>query len=107
MTPGRVGAATGAAPPSQGTDEKRLRRAAAEMEGVFFGEMMKALRETVPKDGVIDGGSAESVFTEMLDAHMATVAAVRQGRGLGEALFRQLSRLLPTEAPAAPGEGET
>lgn len=106
MTPGPVGAANGATPP-QGGDEQRLRRAAAEMEGVFLGELMKALRETVPKGGVIDGGSAESIFTEMMDAHLASVAAVRQGKGLGEALFRQLSTLLPATGPAPGGEGET
>lgn len=106
MTPGAIGA-TKAATPAPANDEQRLRRAAAEMEGVFLGELLKALRETVPEGGVIDGGSAESVFTEMLDAHLATVAAVRQGRGLGDALFRQLSRLLPAETQAAPVEGET
>ena len=62
---------------------------------------------TWAQGGVIDGGSAESVFTEMMDAHLASVAAVRQGKGLGEALFRQLSTLLPATGPAAGAEGET
>jgi flagellar protein FlgJ len=90
-----------------GNDEQRLRKAAAQMEGVFLGELLKALRETVPEGGVIDGGSAESIFTEMMDAHLAEVTAARQSLGLGDALFRQLRTLLSNGGSAEAVGGES
>ncbi|MGH7507080.1 MAG: rod-binding protein, partial [Longimicrobiales bacterium] len=71
-------------------EEKRLRQACAQMEGVFLAQLMKAMRETVPHDGVVDGGSGEDMFTAMMDEHVSGVASARQDRGLGAALFRQL-----------------
>jgi flagellar protein FlgJ len=102
-----------AAPATLSPDEMRLRRACAQMEGVFLTQLMKAMRETVPQDGAIDGGSGEDMFTAMLDEHVSDSAAARQERGLGAALFRQLrdAFLTPGEAlsdgaaPAAPPAG--
>jgi flagellar protein FlgJ len=105
VKPGAIGMTGPAAPP--GSDEARLRKAAAQMEGVFLGQLLKALRETVPEGGVIDGGSAESVFTEMMDAHLAEVTAARQSLGLGDALFRQLRTLLPGGGSAQAEGGES
>lgn len=92
---------TGNAPAVNPVDDAaRLRKAAAEAEGVFMQQLFKAMRETVPGDGLFDGGSGEAMFTEMLDAHVAEAAAARQKNGLGEALYRQLSRAL-VQAPEA------
>lgn len=91
----------GNAPALNPMDEAaRLRKAAAEVEGVFMQQLFKAMRETVPADGLFDGGSGEAMFTEMLDAHVADAAAARQKNGLGEALYRQLSKAL-AQAPEA------
>jgi flagellar protein FlgJ len=86
---------TGRPSVSGGTDEAaRLRKAAAEVEGVFMQQMFKAMRETVPAGGMFDGGSGEEIFTGMLDEHIADVAASRQQNGLGDALYRQLATRL-------------
>lgn len=81
---------TQASPAALSPDEARLRRACAQMEGVFLSQLMKAMRETIPQDGIINGGSGEDMFTAMLDEHVSDTAAARQERGLGAALFRQL-----------------
>lgn len=81
---------TQASPAALSPDEARLRRACAQMEGVFLSQLMKAMRETIPQDGIINGGSGEDMFTAMLDEHVSDAAAARQERGLGAALFRQL-----------------
>jgi Rod binding domain-containing protein len=83
------------------------------MEGVFLAQLMKAMRETIPQDGVMNGGSGEDMFTAMMDEHVSDTASARQERGLGAALFRQLreafmlsgsgatsSEPAPTDAPA-------
>jgi len=82
---------TGPGPAGAVADEAaRLRKAAAEVEGVFMQQLFKAMRATVPAGGLFDGGTGEDMFTGMLDEHVANVAAARQKHGLGEALYRQL-----------------
>lgn len=85
----RVGAAGG--PAADGGTE-RLRAASRRLEGVFVQQLFKAMRETVPGGGIVDGGAGEETFTGLLDEHVAGEAAERGAMG-GEALFRQLQGL--------------
>lgn len=64
----------------------RLEASASLLEASFHAEMFKAMRATVPEDGLTSGGQGEAVFSSLLDQHMAEVSAVRNGGGLGEAL---------------------
>jgi flagellar protein FlgJ len=89
--------ASGAAGAAGGERERQLREAAAALEGVFMGELLKAMRETVPEDGAIASGAGEAIFTGLLDEHVAALAAARQSHGIGAALFRQLEPLLQTD----------
>jgi peptidoglycan hydrolase FlgJ len=83
-----------AAAAAAGTDaagaDARLRRACAELEGVFMEQLMKVMRETVPKDGVVNGGAGEELFTGLLDAHLSAASAERADRGLGALLYARL-----------------
>lgn len=54
-------------------------------------ELLKAMRETVPKEGVLEGGQGEDIFSSMFDEHIADVAARRSGGALANALVRQLA----------------
>ncbi|HEX7241885.1 MAG TPA: rod-binding protein [Longimicrobiaceae bacterium] len=77
-------------------EAERLRRSARQLEGVFAEQLLKAMRETVPRDGAVDGGTGEEMFTGMLDQSLAEALPGKWGeRGLGEALFRQLRSALP------------
>jgi peptidoglycan hydrolase FlgJ len=98
-------AAAGVSPVTDDAEKARLRKAAAGMEAVFLEQLLKAMRETVPQDGALDSSAGEEMFTGMLDTHLSGVAAARQNRGLGEALYRQLARML--EVSRTPGTGET
>ncbi len=73
-------------------DEARLRAATDGLESTFYQELFKAMRESVPKSGLLDGGSGEASFTTMLDEHLAEVEATRTQRGLGQALYRWLTQ---------------
>ena len=77
-----------ATPSSDGAE--RLRATARQLEGVFVEQMFKAMRETVPEDGAISGGSGEAMFTGMLDQSLAEEVPTRWSNGLAEALYRQL-----------------
>ena len=84
------------ASPKAGLDGERakLRKAAHQLEGVFLGHLFQAMRDSVPAG---EGGAGQEMFTSMLDDELATRAADQLHRGLGEALYRQLSRRLPPE----------
>jgi Rod binding domain-containing protein len=71
----------------------KLRKAAHQLEGVFLAQLFQAMRATVPQaEGETSEGQA--MFTSMLDDEFASRAADQLHRGLGEALYRQLSRRL-------------
>jgi len=72
--------------------EARLKAAASLFEGVFYQEMFKAMRETVPEGGAASGGPGEDIFTGLLDQHVAEAAAAQNRRGIGGALYRYLTR---------------
>jgi flagellar protein FlgJ len=103
MTAPIGGAAPGAAAP--GTEAERLRKVARDLEGVFVEQMFKAMRETVPEGGVVDGGSGEAMFTGLLDQRLSAEAPARWEHGLAEVLYRQLAGRLPAAPPAAPPAG--
>lgn len=75
-------------------EEARLRAATRLLEGTFYQELFKAMRETVPEGGALDGGSGEEMFTSMLDQHVSDAAALRSQRGIGQALYRHFTRSL-------------
>ncbi len=87
-----------------GADPKAAVRAAAgQFESLFMRQMLKAMRDAVPKSGMWDG-PAQSTYTDMLDQQMTQTLSGRPG-GLAEVIARQLSRQIGGPAPAAPGSG--
>ena len=71
-------------------DDERLRNVVRSLEGVFVEQLFKAMRETVPRDGVMSGGSGEEMFSGMLDQHLASAVPTQLQSGLGESLLAQL-----------------
>lgn len=84
----------------------RLKKACAEFEALFINQLLKELRATVEKSGLMDGGQAEEVYTGMMDAEIARDLASKGGIGLAAILYRQLNPAsaepLETPAVAAP-----
>ena len=106
----RVAAAGGAVANTQQNPEEKLKKAAAQLEGVFVEQLLKAMRETVPQgEGAFSGGSGEEMFTGLLDQHLATETPGEWSDGLASALYRQLRARLPegstsTSVPAPTSE---
>lgn len=84
-----IGGGAGAA---AAAERQRLERACAQLEGVFMNELAKALRETVPQDGVLPSGTGGDMFASMLDEKLAELAAARSRSGLTAALLEQLGK---------------
>jgi flagellar protein FlgJ len=97
----RVGPPSAPAAPSP--EDLRLRKAAQQLEGVFVQELFKAMRETVPHDGVLDGGAGEEMFQSMMDEHIAGQLPEHWEHGLGAAVYRQLRGAL--DGASSPGAG--
>ena len=74
--------------------EARLKAATRLLEGTFYQEMFKAMRDTVPTGGVIEPSQGEDMFTGLMDQHVADTAAMQSERGLGRALYRYFARSL-------------
>ncbi|HEX7049132.1 MAG TPA: rod-binding protein [Longimicrobiales bacterium] len=68
-------------------------------------QLTKALRETIPEGGILDGGAGEDIFSGLLDGELSVLAAARFERGLGAALHRRLSGGADggTDAASQPG----
>jgi flagellar protein FlgJ len=70
-----------------------LKQAAKEFESVFMYQVVKAMRQTVPKGGLVEKGEGEEIFEGMLDEEWAKKLTSRGGpNSLSEVLYRQLSR---------------
>ena len=93
--------APGGAPATPSPEEQKLRTVTKQLEGVFVQQLFKAMRETVPRDGLTDGGAGEDVFTGLMDEKIAAHVPDHWERGIGESLYRQLRAAMPPENPGA------
>ena len=81
------------APNSNGAaneNERKAKDACKEFEALFINMMLKELRATVNKSGLMDGGKAEELFTSLMDTQMSREMAAQGGIGLAEMLYRQM-----------------
>ncbi|MEA4845822.1 MAG: rod-binding protein [Clostridiaceae bacterium] len=78
-------------------DEKKLKEACSDLEAIFVSMMFKQMRNTVQKSGLFDGGMAEEVYEDMLYDKYAEEVSKGSGTGLGDLLYRQLSKSMKPE----------
>ena len=87
-------------------DTAAMEKVANQLQSVFAEQLYKAMRATVPQgEGAFDGGSGEEMFTGLMDQHLAADTPTQWGRGLTDAIVRQLRGSLDQAAgtpPAAP-----
>lgn len=86
-----------ARPDPNATPIDKLRGTASQLQGVFVEQLFKAMRATVPEDGLFSGGQGEETFRGLLDQQVAELVPGRWTgqHSLGESLVRQLARKLP------------
>jgi peptidoglycan hydrolase FlgJ len=75
-------------------DIESLRQSTRDFETLFVTEMFKAMRKTIPDDGLFEKNTSTEMYTEMLD--METAKATTKGKGLGiaEAMYNQMADLI-------------
>ncbi len=79
----------GAPPPRD--ERAELRRLSNELEAVFIRQLFQALRESNIQSGLLEKAPGDDFYNSVLDDHLASEAAARMQRGIGDALYRQLS----------------
>lgn len=79
-------------------DEEKLKKATRDLEAIFVNMMFKQMRSAVQKSGLLDGGSAEEMYEDLLFDKYAEEASKGKGTGLGDILYRQLSKSMKKES---------
>jgi len=63
-----------------------------EFESLFVNMMLKTMRDTVEKSGLVDGGQAEDIFSDMLYDEYARDMTKNAGFGFADTVYRELAR---------------
>ncbi len=97
-------AATGSVAPvdPKAKELARLTRTAKQFEGVFVQQLFKAMRETVPEDGLTSGGAGEDMFTGMLDQNLADKLPQQWKHGPAEAMVAHFRAQVTGQADRSP-----
>src|SRR4030067_1460473 len=62
-------------------DVKGYEKAAKEFEAYFVSYLLKKMRDTVPKSGLMDPGAGGEIYTSLMDEKVAEGIAGSGGRG--------------------------
>ena len=69
----------------------KLYKVSVEFEAILIKQMLDAMRKSVPKSGLLDGGMAEDFFEDMLYDEYAKKMAQTAQFGLADLIVKQLS----------------
>ena len=72
--------------------EKDMEKVARDFESVFVNKLFESMRKGVPKSGLLDS-SAMKMYRSLMDQEMAKLMSERKGMGIGEMVYKDLSRL--------------
>lgn len=68
-----------------------IHKVAVKFESIFLKELLKIMRETVPKSGFLNGGWTEEFYWDMLNQELSERMAQGGGIGLAEMVYQQMS----------------
>ena len=67
-----------------GGDREEIKKVANEFESLFINLVLKSMRNTVQKSGLIDGGNAEEIYKSMLDDEYCKQMATQRTTGIAD-----------------------
>lgn len=82
-------------------DINKVKKLATDFEAMFMEQMLKGMRSSVQKSGLIDGGNAEEIYTSMLDSEYAKNMASQRNGGISEMIERQLLQSMGVKSDAS------
>jgi peptidoglycan hydrolase FlgJ len=72
--------------------KKDMEKVARDFESVFVNKLLESMRKGTPKSGLLDS-HAMDMYQSMMDQEMAKEMAKRKGMGMGEMVYKDLSRM--------------
>jgi flagellar protein FlgJ len=73
--------------------DKKLRKACADFESIFFFNLFKEMRSSIPKSGLLPSAPGKDTYQMMFDQKIAEDLSKRgDGMGLQKLLYEQLRR---------------
>jgi flagellar protein FlgJ len=77
--------------------DKKIKDLAMQFESIFIHQMIKEMRKSVPKSDLLNSFSLE-MYESMMDEEIAKEMSKQKGIGLGDVIYRQLSRMNDPDA---------
>lgn len=77
--------------PADKDKEAELKKACQSFEAIILQQMLTAMRQSVPKDGLVASGYAQDMYQSMSDEGLAKEMASGEGIGLADVLYQQLA----------------
>jgi len=71
-------------------DINQIKKLAGEFESIFTELVLKSMRSSVQKGGLIDGGNGEDIFKGMLDSEYSKAMADQRSSGIADSIEKHL-----------------
>lgn len=73
--------------------DKKLEKSCADFEAMLVAQVLKTMRKTIPKNGLLKSSQGRETYEMILDQKIAEDLANKgEGLGLKEMLYRQMTR---------------
>jgi len=82
-----------------GADVKNLKKVSEEFESLFLEIVLRSMRNTVQKSGLIDGGNAEDIYRSLLDTEYAKTLSAQRQTGLADSIENYLRKSVANSEP--------
>lgn len=83
-------------------DLAKVTQLSKDFEAIFLEQMLKTMRSSIQKSGLVDGGNAEEIYRSMLDNEYAKLMSAQGSSGLSQMIERQLLQTMGVKSEASP-----
>ncbi len=73
-------------------EDMKLKKACQDFESIFLFHLLRTMRSTIPKDEFLEDDLGGDILTSVMDEELAKKIASRQGLGISDMLYKELSR---------------
>ena len=83
--------------PFKASEMKKLKSACDDFEAIFIKQMLDSMKKTINRSNLVKRNMGEEVFDDMLYDEYAKKMSGTAGLGIGNMMFKQLSRQMPSD----------
>jgi Rod binding domain-containing protein len=78
----------------------KLKKACEDFESIFISQMLRVMRQAIPKSGLLDGGNEQDTYLSLFDEEVSKSMAQKGGIGLGKILYQNIMRQKENRNPS-------